>query len=58
MPITLKHIKQQRGLAGYYQQYIKGFSKEIEPLNQLLRKKEFIQIRKEQKAFDYIKFKF
>ena len=41
MLIILKHVEQWRGLAGYYRQYIKEFSKGIEPLNQLLRKKEF-----------------
>lgn len=44
-PKDCKGIEEFRGVAGYYRQYIKNFSRKLEPLNEVVRKK--IQRRKE-----------
>jgi len=40
-PTTLKHIERYRGLIGYYQYYIKGFTDLLKVLNQKLKEKKF-----------------
>jgi hypothetical protein len=57
-PKSLKDIERWRGLAGYYRQYIYQFSKVMEPINKLLKTKEFRWTEIEQQAFDTVKEKF
>jgi hypothetical protein len=54
-PKCLKDIERWRGLAGYYRQYIEGFSKRIEPLNRVLKAKVFVWMPEQQEAFNDLK---
>src|SRR6267378_592555 len=54
-PTDTKNIEEFRGLAGYYRQYINGFSDKMEPLNEKIRTRTFTWGEREENAFKNIK---
>lgn len=56
IPKNPKDIKSFLGLAGYYRRFIKDFSKNAQPLSQLLKKDiPFIWKEKQQESFDILR---
>ncbi|RJE17347.1 to reverse transcriptase [Aspergillus sclerotialis] len=56
IPTCVKDVQSFHGLANYYRQYIRGFSKEVKPMMELLKKdKEFEWGPRQQESFDRIK---
>jgi hypothetical protein len=58
IPSSVTEIQSFLGLAGYYQRFIKGFSKIAKPMTSLLEKgKEFKWSRECQDSFNQLKFR-
>ena len=54
-PETVKELEQFLGLANYHRRFVKNFSKIVDPLNQLMRTKDFEWGKEQRKAFEEIK---
>ena len=58
IPSSVTEIQSFLGLAGYYQRFIKGFSKIAKPMTSLLEKgKEFKWTHECQESFNQLRFK-
>ena len=57
-PMNVTEIRSFMGLAGYYQKFVEGFSKLVDPLTKLARKEEkFVWSEACQQSFDELKQK-
>ena len=54
-PSNNKEVEQFLGLANYHRNFIKNFAEVADPLNHLLRKKEFVWKEEQHKAFKSLK---